>query len=214
MDVIVRAWDDFILLQKPEIFATFTFGEDFFRRKDDAGTHKITRTARDGAVKQCTLSFLRILSRRTKQHVRMIYGSEDILSEVEKSPTKSHYPWKRTQDKRTHMHGLLVFEHGADRVCRYVEDKKPHYGSSGVEDALSHIWAEHMKANYDSCVYGGRGSEKAFQKFSASKSGVGSYSCFKHSEGELIMDACPRCKHICRKGKGDCAFHWSNKSYE
>jgi hypothetical protein len=206
--MIADTWNEFIASQNPDIFATFTFGNDFFRRKEGGRMRTIERASREGAAKQCVKSFLYWVSRVTKQHVRMIYGCEDILSSVESNSAKSHYPEKRTQDKRVHLHGLIIFETSMYRIHHYAEDK---YGSSGVEDALSQLWAKHLAVDYCSWV---KESPEQFKIFSKESNGAGSYSCLKHSEGELVMDICPTYRNICKKGKGDCAFHWENKEYE
>jgi len=210
--MIIRAYDDFLANQSPDIFATFTFGNDFFRRKEGGRMRTIERSSRESAVKECTLSFLRMLSRKTKQHVRMFYGAEDTLSEVESRDGPRHYPGKRTGEKRTHIHGLILFESSMYRVLDYAKDiYSVESSQDSIEDALSLLWSKHLAFNYCSWV---RENPNQFKIYRNNDGGAGSYSCLKHNQGELLMDACPRCKHICRKGKGDCAFHWSNKSYE
>jgi hypothetical protein len=206
--MITDTWDSFVASQNPDIFATFTFGNDFFRRKEGGRMRTIERASHESAAKECVKSFLYSISRATKQHVRMIYGSEDILSSVEKNSAKSHHPEKRTSKKRVHLHGLMIFETSMYRIHHYVEDR---YGSSGVEDALSQLWGKHMAIDY--CSWAKESSEQ-FKIYNKESARAGSYSCFKHSEGELIMDVCPRHRNICKKGKGDCAFHWENKEYE
>ena len=131
---ISNEWDDFILLQKPEIFATFTFGNDFFRRKEGERVRTIERAGREGASKDAVKSFLYSLSRKTKQHIRMFYGCEDIVSEADAG--REHYPELKTQDKRTHLHGLLCFEGDVYSIYHSVSDD---YGSSGLEDAYNQL---------------------------------------------------------------------------
>jgi hypothetical protein len=185
-------WDDFIVKQSPEIYSTFTFPNDFFIRKEGERTRKIETSSQEGAIKHAVKGFLYSLSRATKQHIRLFYGVED------------------NHKIRPHIHGLMCFEHGAFRV---IEDASKKYRNNKIEsvgDAFSQLWSDYLAFQYK--VFSTK-SPNQFSLFDSSLARAGSYSCLKHSSGELIMDVCPRHRNICKKWGGECVYNWEVRNY-
>ena len=185
-------WDDFIVKQGPEIFGTFTFLNDFFRRQEGHRIRKIESSSQEGAIKQAVRGFLYSLSRATKQHIRLFYGVE---------------PSHKT---RPHIHGLMCFEHGSFRV---IDDLSRKYRNNKIEtigDAFSQLWGDYLSFEYKAFA---TKNPNHFSLFDASIAKAGSYSCLKNSSGELVMDVCPRHRNICKKWGGECVYNWEVRGY-
>lgn len=201
--MIEESWDDFILSQNPEVFATYTFPRDFFKTLDGEMVRRIDVSGRESATHQAIRGFLYHLSRKTKQHIRMFYGTEETMGE------SSKHSVKRT-NKNTHTHGLMCFEYGAYRVAEYSSSVN-NCKIGDIGHMMSQLWGDYLFVEYGVKAHDSR---RMFQLFDRSLAKAGSYSCFKHTSGDLVMDICPRHRNICKKGKGVCAFKWDGNRYE
>jgi hypothetical protein len=186
-------WDDFIIKQNPEIFCTYTFPNDFFVRSDGRRKVKIETSSQEGAMKDAVKGFLFSLSRETKQHLRLFYGAEDDYK------------------TRPHIHGLLCFEHGAYRVIDCVSKKYKNNKIDCIGSAFSQLWTDYLAFKYKSFA---QSNPNQFSLFESTRARAGSYSCLKHPSGELVIDVCPRHRHVCKKWGGNCVFNWEVKDYE